>query len=193
MKSLEQKIISEGQIFRGEVLKVDCFLNHQIDVAFLNEIGKEFHRLYRDEGINKIVTIEASGIGIACMTAQHFDPIVPVVFAKKSKSKNLGENFYHAQVQSYTRGTAYDVMISKSYLSEKDRILIVDDFLATGSALVALTELCEQAGATIVGFGAVIEKTYQNGGEYLRKKGYRVESLARILSMNEAEGIIFES
>lgn len=191
MKALEQKIISEGDVYEGDVLKVDCFLNHRMDVAFLNEIGKEFYRLFQNAGVTKILTIEASGIGIACMAAFNFDPIVPVVFAKKGKSKNIGTDVYRSQVESFTRGTTYDVAVSKKYLSKNDRVLIIDDFLATGSALEALTNLCEQAGVTVVGIGIVIEKVYQSGGEFFRNKGYRVESLAKIASMSTTDGIQF--
>ncbi|MBQ9085858.1 MAG: xanthine phosphoribosyltransferase [Clostridia bacterium] len=191
MKALEQKIISEGKIFEGDVLKVDCFLNHQIDVAFLNEIGKEFFRLYQPEGINKILTIEASGIGVACVTALNFDPALPVVFAKKSSAKNVGANLYQSKVESYTHGRTYDVVVSKDYLKENDRVLIIDDFLAKGSALMALTDLCRQAKATVIGIGIVIEKAYQGGGALLRQQGFRIESLAKIESMNTVDGIIF--
>ena len=192
MKSLEEKIVKEGKIFEGDILKVDCFLNHKIDVEFLAEVGKEFYRLFGDGKITKILTIEASGIGVACVAALQFDPVVPVLFAKKSKSSNIGNDFYHSTVQSYTHGKAYDVIVSKSYLGADDRVLILDDFLAKGSAMEALIDLCGQAGATIVGAGSVIEKVYQGGGDFIRSKGVRVESLARIKSMDTENGIIFE-
>ena len=192
MKSLEEKIVKEGKIFEGDILKVDCFLNHRIDVEFLAEIGREFAELYKDGKVNKILTIEASGIGVACVAALQFDPVVPVVFAKKSKSSNIGDNFYHSTVYSYTHGRSYDVIVSKNYLGPEDRVLILDDFLAKGSALEALIDLCEQAGATVVGAGTVIEKAYQGGGDLIRAKGVRDESLAKIKSMDTVNGIIFE-
>ena len=191
MKLLEEKILKEGKIYDGDVLKVDGFLNHRMDIAFIDEIGKEFYRLYKDEGINKILTIESSGIGIACITARHFEPIVPVVFAKKAVSLNLGSDLYSTKVFSYTKGKIYDTVVSKSYLGADDRVLIIDDFLANGSALQALIELCRQAGATVVGAGIVIEKAYQDGGDAIRKLGVRVESLARIKFMSAADGVEF--
>ena len=191
MKLLEEKIVKEGRVYDGDVLKVDCFLNHRMDISFINEIGKEFHRLFEKEGINKILTIESSGIGIACITAMHFDPIVPVVFAKKALSLNLGNDLYSTKVFSYTKGKTYDAVVSKNYLGEGDRVLIIDDFLANGSALQALIDLCRQAGATVVGAGIVIEKSYQDGGEMIRNMGIRLESLAKIKSMNMENGIEF--
>lgn len=181
MKLLEDKILNEGRVLPGDVLKVDNFLNHQIDVALVNELGKEWFRLFKDEGITKILTIEASGIGIACLAAQHFG--VPVLFAKKSKSSNIGNDFHTTKVTSYTHGQVYDVIISKKYISEKDRVLIIDDFLANGCALKALIELAEMGGAKVVGTGVAIEKAYQGGGDEIRKMGYRVEALARIAKM----------
>ncbi len=189
MKLLEEKIIRDGRVLEGNILKVDNFLNHQIDVMFMCEVGKEFKRLFKESGITKIVTIEASGIGIACLTAQYFG--VPVVFAKKSKSTNISANVYSSRVESYTHGRTFDVIISKQYLSENDRVLIIDDFLATGNALVGLIDIVEQAKATVAGCGIVIEKAYQNGGKLIRDKGYRVESLARIASMDSEKGIEF--
>ena len=191
MKLLEDKIIKEGKIFDGDVLKVDGFLNHRMDISFINEIGKEFQRLFADAGVTKILTIEASGIGIACITATHFEPAVPVVFAKKALSLNLGSDLYSTKVFSYTKGKTYDAVVSKNYLSAEDRILIIDDFLANGSALQALIDLCRQAGATIVGAGIVIEKAYQDGGDMIRNMGIRVESLARIKSMSKENGVEF--
>jgi len=191
MKLLEEKIVKEGRVYDGDVLKVDCFLNHRMDISFINEIGKEFHRLFEKEGINKILTIESSGIGIACITAMHFDPIVPVVFAKKALSLNLGNDLYSTKVFSYTKGKTYDAVVSKNYLGEGDRVLIIDDFLANGSALQALIDLCRKAGATVVGAGIVIEKSYQDGGEMIRNMGIRLESLAKIKSMNMENGIEF--
>lgn len=191
MKALEEKIVKEGRIYDGDVLKVDSFLNHRMDIAFINEIGEEFYRLFKDEGVNKIVTIEASGIGIACIAASKFEPVVPVVFAKKAVSLNIGNELYSTKVFSYTKGKTYDAVVSKSYLSPEDRILIIDDFLANGSALQALIDLCRQAGATVVGAGIVIEKAYQDGGSSIRKMGIRVESLARIASMSAEKGVEF--
>lgn len=183
MKSLEQKIVKEGKVYGGDILKVDCFLNHRIDVEFLNEIGKEFYSLYKGQGINKILTIEASGIGIACVTALNFLPVVPAVFAKKSASKNISGDVYTSKVFSYTHGKTYDVMVAKEHLGEKDKVLIIDDFLAKGAALEALVDICDQAGAEVVGVGIVIEKAYQGGGDRLREKGIRIESLARVAAM----------
>lgn len=189
MKLLEDRIRRDGKIFPGDVLKVDSFLNHRIDVALLSAIGKEFHKLYQNEGVSLILTVEASGIGVACFAAEQFG--CPVVFAKKNKTSNLGENFYSATAHSYTHGNENVLLVSKEYLKKGERVLILDDFLATGSALFALTDICAQAGATVVGVGAVIEKIYQKGGNALRAAGYRVESLARIASMSPEEGITF--
>ncbi|MCD7809957.1 MAG: xanthine phosphoribosyltransferase [Erysipelotrichaceae bacterium] len=189
MKALEEKIIQEGIVKSGDVLKVDSFLNHQIDVAFLNEIGKEFYRLFKDAGITKIVTIEASGIGVAVMTAQYFDN-VKVVFAKKSKTSNIAHDVYHTHVYSYTHQINNEVMISKQYLSEDDCVLIIDDFLANGEAVKGLIDIVDQAHAKIAGIGIVIEKGYQKGGKYLRKQGYHVESLAIVEQMNDITGEI---
>ncbi len=183
MKSLEQKIVKEGKVYGGDILKVDGFLNHRIDVEFLNEIGKEFYSIYKEQGINKILTIEASGIGIACITAINFSPVVPAVFAKKSASKNISGDVYTSKVYSFTHGKTYDVMVAKEHLGASDKVLIIDDFLAKGAALEALVDICDQAGAEVVGVGIVIEKAYQGGGDRLREKGIRIESLARITSM----------
>ena len=189
MKLLEQKIMAEGKVYPGDVLKVDRFLNHRIDVDFLCKLGEEFYHLYQDCGVNKILTIEASGIGVACLTAQFFH--CPVLFAKKAKTSNLSDKVYTAKAHSYTHNTDHTVMVSRDYLGEGDRVLIVDDFLAQGSALSALIELCKEAGATVVGCGIVIEKAYQNGGKLIRDQGIRVESLARIASMSPEDGIRF--
>ncbi len=189
MKLLEEKIVRDGRVLEGNILKVDNFLNHQIDVMFLCEVGKEFKRLFADSGITKILTIEASGIGVACLTAQYFG--VPVLFAKKSKSSNISANVYSAKVESFTHGKTFDVIASKQYLNADDKVLIIDDFLATGNALVGLIDIVEQSGASVAGCGIVIEKAYQDGGKLLRDKGYRVESLARIASMDSEKGIEF--
>lgn len=189
MKLLEDKIVKDGRVLEGNILKVDNFLNHQIDVVFLNEMCKEFKRLYADEKITKILTIEASGIGVACIAALHLG--VPVLFAKKSKSSNISSGVYSSKVESYTHGKTFDVIASKQYLDKNDRVLIIDDFLATGNALVGLIDIVEQSGASVAGCGIVIEKAYQNGGKMLRDKGYRVESLAKIASMSVENGIEF--
>ncbi len=189
MKLLEERIQKDGKIGEGDVLKVDSFLNHQIDVAFLTELGREFHRLYADEQVDKILTIEASGIGIACLTAQQFG--CPVVFAKKTKTNNIYADVYTAEVFSYTHGKTYDIVVSKEFLRKGERVLVIDDFLAKGSALNALLQLIRAAGAVPVGAGIVIEKAFQPGGELLRKEGFRVESLARIASMSRADGVSF--
>lgn len=183
MKLLEDRILKDGKVFPGNVLKVDSFLNHQMDIALLEEIGKEFKRLYSDCDVNKILTIEASGIGIACITAQFFD--CPVLFAKKTKTKNIASSVYKTQVESYTHGTTYDVIVSKEFLKEGDRVLIIDDFLAQGNALIGLIDLCRQAGAEVAGCGIAIEKGFQPGGKKLRDMGVRVESLAVVDSMSD--------
>ena len=168
---------------------MDSFLNHQIDVPFLTLLGKEFHRLYRDSGVNKILTIEASGIGIACLTAAEFG--VPVVFAKKTLTNNIYADVYTSSVYSYTHQKNYEIVVSRQFLSNGDRVLIIDDFLAKGSALLALLSLIRDAGAEVVGAGIVIEKAYQEGGAIVRAQGVRVESLARIASMTPGDGITF--
>lgn len=189
MKLLEERILKDGKVGAGNVLKVDSFVNHQIDVKFLSALGKEFYRRFADCGVNKILTIEASGIGIACLTAEYFD--VPVVFAKKTKTNNIYADVYTSKVESYTHGTTYDIVVSKQFLRPEDRVLIIDDFLAKGSALKGLIELIGHAGATVVGAGIVIEKAYQPGGDLIRSMGVRVESLARIASMSEEDGVKF--
>ncbi len=185
MELLEKRILKDGQVLPGNVLKVDSFLNHQIDIDLMNALGAEWKRLYADEKITKILTIEASGIGIACIAAQHFN--VPVVFAKKSKSNNIGNDFYSTPVVSYTHGNTYEVIVSKKYLSSDDRVLLIDDFLANGSALRALINIAESAGATVVGGGIAIEKEYQNGGNKIRDLGFRIESLAKVKSMADGK------
>ncbi|MBR2848569.1 MAG: xanthine phosphoribosyltransferase [Clostridia bacterium] len=189
MELLENRIRKDGRIGAGNVLKVDSFLNHQIDVPFLSLLGEEFYRLYKDSGVTKILTIEASGIGVACLTAAHFG--VPVVFAKKTHTNNIYADVYTSSVYSYTHQRSYDIVVSKQFLSPGDRVLIIDDFLAKGSALLALLSLIKDAGAEVVGAGIVIEKAYQNGGQIVREMGIRVESLARVASMTEAEGVRF--
>ena len=188
MKLMEERILRDGQLLPGNVLKVDSFLNHQIDVAFICEMGKEFARLFKDENVTKILTIEASGIGIACLAAQYFG--VPVVFAKKSKTTNIFGDVYTAKVDSYTHGTTSQIIVSSRFLQPEDRVLIIDDFLANGQALNGLIEIVESAGATVVGAGIAIEKAFQPGGDLIRSRGIRVESLARIAKMDE-NGIEF--
>ena len=189
MKLLEDRILKDGHIGADNVLKVDSFLNHQIDVSFVCELGKEFYRLFKDENITKILTIEASGIGIACLAAQYFGD--PVVFAKKTKTINIYSDTYNATVHSYTHKKDYDIVVSKESLSKEDNVLIIDDFLAKGSALTALLMLIEKAGAKTAGAGIVIEKAYQGGGNLVRDMGIRVESLAKIKSISKKDGIVF--
>jgi xanthine phosphoribosyltransferase len=190
MKLLEERISKDGVVKKGNVLKVDSFLNHQLDIKLYNEMGKEFKRLFADKNITKILTIEASGIGIAAITAQYFD--VPVVFAKKSQSINLDGSTYNTKIQSFTHNRVYDVIVSKKYLSSEDHVLIIDDFLANGCAVNGLIEIIESSGASIEGIGIAIEKGFQDGGKSLRERGYQVESLAIVESMNDETGeIIF--
>ena len=189
MKLLEERIRRDGQILEGNILKVGSFLNHQMDVELFREMGKELVRLYAGCGVNKILTIEASGIGMACIAAQSFH--CPVVFAKKTETKNIAGEVYRTQVRSYTHGRVYDVIVSRDYLGPGDKLLIIDDFLANGAALSGLLDLAMLAGATVVGAGIAIEKAYQPGGELIRSRGVRVESLARIKSMSEDGGIEF--
>lgn len=183
MELLEQRILQQGQVRPGNVLKVDCFLNHQLDVELLDKIGEEFYRIFAGEGITKILTIEASGIAIASMTARHFN--VPVVFAKKAKSKNLDGELYTSKVYSFTYGKDYDITLSKRFLGAEDNVLIVDDFLANGKAMAGLLDVCKQAGATVGGIGICIEKGFQPGGAELRAAGYKLASLAIVESMSE--------
>ena len=189
MNFLEERIVKDGVVKEGNVLKVDSFLNHQMDIGLLDQMGAEFKRRFADKPINKILTIEASGIGIACVAAQAFR--VPVVFAKKSKTKNIAGDVYTAQVESFTHGRAYEIMVSRRFLLPTDRILIIDDFLANGAALQGLIHLVEQAGATLVGAGIAVEKAFQPGGARVRSLGVRAESLARIQSVSPEDGIQF--
>ena len=181
MRLLEERILKDGVVREGDILKVDSFINHQIDVGFVRELAKEFKRLYAGEQITKILTIEASGIGIACITGLEFG--VPVLFAKKTKTVNIANDVYTSTVESYTHKRSYEIIVSKDFLKPEDRVLVIDDFLAKGSALHGLIKLITDAGATVVGAGIVIEKVYQNGGDVIRSKGIRVESLARIASL----------
>lgn len=188
MKLLEERIIKDGKVKPGNVLKVDNFLNHQIDIELYNEMGKEFHRLFGHLPITKILTIEASGIGIACITAQYFG--VPVVFAKKAKSINLDGESYSTKIESFTHKRVYDVIVSRKYISPDDHILIIDDFLANGCAVTGLIDIIQSAGAVVEGVGIAIEKGFQAGGAQLREKGLRVESLAIIDDMDAETGSI---
>lgn len=181
MDLLKQAILSRGKVVDNEILKVDSFLNHQIDVNLLNEIGKEFKKRFSKEKITKILTVEASGIAIACIVAQYFN--VPVVFAKKTESKNLDRETYESEVYSFTKGKHYNIKVSKKYISETDRILIIDDFLANGRAAIGLKNIIDEAGAKLIGLGIVIEKGFQEGGKILREMGVNIESLAIIESM----------
>ena len=188
MQLLEDRIRKDGIVKEGNVLKVDSFLNHQMDITLFQEMGKEWKRLYAEEKINKILTIEASGIGIAAVAAQYFN--VPVVFAKKSQSINLDGSVYSAKIPSFTHQKVYDVIVSKKYLSPQDRVLIIDDFLANGCAIRGLVQILQEAGAQLCGVGIAIEKGFQDGGRELRSQGIRVESLAIIESMDAASGEI---
>ena len=190
MKLLEEKILSCGTVLPGNILKVDSFLNHQIDVSLLSELGKEFYRLFADYNITKILTVEASGIPIACFAAQHFD--VPVVFAKKGHHKNIGKDCYTAEVYSYTKGTSYTIFVSKKYLSAEDNVLVIDDFLANGQAVLGLKKIVEDAGATLQGVGIAIEKGFQDGGKQIREAGVNLRSLAIVDSMTD-DSISFRS
>ncbi len=189
LQLLEERIRKEGIVREGDVLKVDSFLNHQMDVSLFEAMGREWKRLFDGCGVNKILTIEASGIGIACIAAQSFH--CPVVFAKKTETKNIAGDVYRTKVRSYTHGRVYDVIVSKRFLGPGDRLLLIDDFLANGAALSGLLDLAMLAGAAVVGAGIAVEKAYQPGGELLRSRGIRVESLARIRSMSEEGGVEF--
>lgn len=182
MKLLEEKIVNDGVIKSGNVLKVDSFLNHQIDVPFVAELGKELKRLFADRNITKILTIEASGIGIACVAAMYFG--VPVVFAKKSSGSNMDKDVYFTRIYSYTHSKTNDVVVSKRFLSKTDHVLIIDDFLANGCALEGLIDIVRQSGATVEGVGVAVEKGFQGGGDKLRKAGYNLHSLAIIDKMD---------
>ena len=189
MKLLEDRIRKDGKVRGTDVLKVDSFLNHQMDIALFDKIGEEFLRLFGDCNVTKILTIEASGIGIACVTARHFN--VPVIFAKKNKTKNIAGDVYSSKVESFTHGKVYDIIVSKEFLRPEDRVLLIDDFLANGSALQGLIKLVNDAGATLVGAGICVEKAFQPGGDLIRNMGVRVESLARVKSMSEEGGVVF--
>ena len=188
MQLLKERILKDGVVKPGNILKVDSFLNHQMDIDLINEIGKEFKARFSDCPITKILTIEASGIGIACIAAQYFH--VPVVFAKKTQTKNIAGDVYTSKVESYTHGRVYDIIVSKEFLGKGDKVLLIDDFLANGKALEGLAAVVEESGAELVGAGIVIEKGFQVGGDIIRSKGIRLESLAIVDSMDEKTGTI---
>lgn len=188
MKLLEERIRKDGTVKAGNVIKVDSFLNHQMDIDLFNEMGKEWARLFADRKITKILTVEASGIGIACVAAQHFH--VPVVFAKKSQSVNIDGEVYSTKIESFTHKRVYDVIVSKKFLHPEDHILIIDDFLANGCALEGLIDIVNKAGASVEGVGIAVEKGFQKGGDLIRSKGIRVESLAIVESMDDKTGEI---
>ena len=189
MELLKERIRRDGKVKGTDVLKVDSFLNHQMDVELFAEIGKEFKLRFAGCEINKILTIEASGIGIACVVAQYFH--CPVIFAKKTQTKNIAGEVYTSKVESFTHGRVYDIIVAKEFLGPGDKVLLIDDFLANGAALEGLAQLVKDAGAELVGAGIVIEKAFQPGGDRLRAKGLRIEALARVQSMNEETGVTF--
>lgn len=188
MNFLEERIVKDGIVKEGNVLKVDSFLNHQMDINLFNQMGAEFKKRFKGKNINKILTIEASGIGIACVAAMHFN--VPVVFAKKAKSINIDGDMYIAEVESFTHKCKNQVIVSKKFLNEDDHVLIIDDFLANGCALQGLISIIKQAGGTVEGIGIAIEKGFQNGGKIIRNLGYHLESLAIVDSMDAATGTV---
>ena len=188
MNFLEERIARDGVVKEGNVLKVDSFLNHQMDIALMEEIGREFHRRFADKPVTKVLTIEASGIGIACFVAKEFG--VPMVFAKKSKSINIEGEMYIAEVESFTHKNKNQIIVSKKFLGAEDHLLIIDDFLANGCALEGLIKICEAAGAEVSGIGIAVVKGFQGGGDKLRERGFRVESLARIADMDCENGEI---
>lgn len=185
MELLKQRILKDGQVLGNDILKVDSFLNHQMDVQLFNEMGKEFFRLFVHKNVTKILTIESSGIGIACIAAQYFN--VPVVFAKKTEAKNLDSDTYLAEVFSFTKGKTYSVRVSQKYINPNDIVLIIDDFLANGKAALGLADIVGQAGAQVAGIGIAIEKGFQDGGKLLREKGLEVQSLAIVQSMQNGK------
>ena len=189
MNFLEERIQKDGIVKEGNVLKVDSFLNHQMDIRLLEQMGEEFKRRFADVQVDKILTIEASGIGIACVVAQYFH--CPVIFAKKTQTKNIAGEVYTSKVESFTHGRVYDIIVAKEFLGPGDKVLLIDDFLANGAALEGLAQLVKDAGAELVGAGIVIEKAFQPGGDRLRAKGLRIEALARVQSMNEETGVTF--
>lgn len=189
MKILEDRILKDGRALPGDILKVDCFLNHQMDVSLFKQMGEEWARLFEGKNINKILTIEASGIGIASVAATYFNDC-PVVFARKVKSLNQSNNVFKTEVYSFTKKITYDVTVDKSYVTPDDHLLIIDDFLANGNAIKGLIDLAKQGGATVEGIGVAIEKGFQPGGDELRARGYQVESLAIVQELDGDKGII---
>ena len=189
MKSLEERIIKDGKVYPGNILKVDSFLNHQIDIGLMDEMAEELYGIYKDEGVTKVLTIEASGIAIASSVARRFG--VPMLFAKKAKSQNIGGNVYTSRITSFTYKKDYDITLSKNYLTSEDTVIIVDDFLATGNAMKGLLKICKYAGAKVAGIGICIEKGFQCGGTEIRDMGYNVTSLAIIESMGDDGTIVF--
>ncbi|PHV69312.1 xanthine phosphoribosyltransferase [Sporanaerobium hydrogeniformans] len=189
MELLKNRIIKDGKIKEGNVLKVDAFLNHQLDIELFEKIGEEFKRRFEGKEVTKILTIEASGIAIACIAARYFK--VPVVFAKKTQTKNIAGDVYTSKVESFTHGKVYDIIVSKEFLNVDDKVLIIDDFLANGKALLGLVDLITAAGAEVIGAGIVIEKGFQEGGKTIRDKGIKLESLAIIKEMSVEGGVIF--
>ncbi|OQA61507.1 MAG: xanthine phosphoribosyltransferase [Treponema sp.] len=189
MHILKDRILNDSVVLQGNILKVGSFLNHQMDIALFNEIGREFARRFAGVPVTRILTIEASGIGIACITAQYFN--VPVVFAKKNRTRNLSDDVYATEVKSYTHNTSYDVIVAKDFIRKGDSVLLIDDFLANGCALEGLADIVEQAHASVAGAGIVIEKGFQDGGSRLRARGIRLESLAVIERMSPEEGVVF--
>ncbi|HEY5583734.1 MAG TPA: xanthine phosphoribosyltransferase [Ruminiclostridium sp.] len=185
MELLKQRILKDGKVIGNDILKVDSFLNHQMDVQLFNEMGKEFYKLFADKNITKILTIESSGIGIACIAAQYFN--VPVVFAKKTEAKNLDSDAYLSEVFSFTKGKTYTVRVSKNYINSNDNILVIDDFLANGKAVLGLADIVDQAGAKLGGVGIAIEKGFQDGGKLLRESGIDLQSLAIVTSIQDGE------
>lgn len=185
MEILKKRIVEDGCVIGEDILKVDNFLNHQIDVKLFNEIGKEFKNRFKDDEITKILTVEASGIGIACIAAQYFD--VPVVFAKKYSGSNMDKDAYEASVHSFTKNVTYSVRVAKKFMNSNDKVLIIDDFLANGNAVLGLSSIVEQAGGQVVGVGIVIEKAFQNGRAIIEEKGLRVEALASIEAMKNGK------
>lgn len=188
MKLLEERILRDGYVKEGNVLKVDSFLNHQMDIGLFDQMGAEFKRRFADTPVTKILTIEASGIGIACLAARHFQ--VPVIFAKKAKSINLEGDMYVAEVESFTHKCKNNVIVAQKFLSSQDHILIIDDFLANGCALQGLIQIVQMAGATVAGIGIAIEKGFQPGGQIIRNLGFQLESLAIVESMDAESGVI---
>lgn len=189
MEALKKRIRKDGIVREGNVLKVDSFLNHQLDIALFEQMGAEFKRRFENDQVTKILTIEASGIAIACIAARYFN--VPVVFAKKTQTKNIAGDVYTSKVESFTHGKVYDIIVSKDFLKPEDRVLIIDDFLANGKALIGLMQLIEDAGATLVGAGIAIEKGFQEGGKLIRDKGVKLESLAIVEAMSVENGVTF--